>query len=185
MVLNCLSSAQHLAPLPSASAGRKWASGGRAPSPGNAHILRIAKAAKPDYVSDEGCTLDIMACSGFSCRAVSSARSGVVMSWSWLKTLWQRKKRHHWEVVMYTRQGCHLCEQAWLQLERARRRHGFALRQIDVDSDSRLVREYGECVPVVTIDGRVRFRGVVNGTLLERLLSSNASPPDDRGDTTA
>jgi len=72
---------------------------------------------------------------------------------------------------MYTRQGCHLCEQAWEQLEAARQRHGFALRQVDVDGDPQLVRAFGECVPVVTIDGKVRFRGRINRVLLERLLS--------------
>jgi hypothetical protein len=77
----------------------------------------------------------------------------------------------HQDVVMYTRQGCHLCEQAWQQLERARQRYGFTLRQMDVDGDPQLVRDFGECVPVVTIDGKVRFRGMINRVLLERLLS--------------
>jgi hypothetical protein len=72
---------------------------------------------------------------------------------------------------MYTRKDCHLCEQAWQQLERAQERYGFTLRHVDVDGDQRLLRNYGECVPVVTIDGKVRFRGAVNRVLLERLLS--------------
>lgn len=72
---------------------------------------------------------------------------------------------------MYTRQGCHLCEQAWQQLERSQKRYGFSLRQVEIDGDPQLVRDYGECVPVVTIDGKVRFRGAVNRVLLERLLS--------------
>jgi len=93
------------------------------------------------------------------------------MSWNWLTSWWGRKKRLHGEIVMYTRQGCHLCEQAWEKLERARQRYGFALRQVDVDGDPRLAQEYGECVPVVTINGRVRFRGIVNVVLLERLLA--------------
>ncbi len=93
------------------------------------------------------------------------------MHWNWLKSLWSSKRRTHGNIVMYTRQGCHLCEQAWEQLEQAQRRYGFALRQVDVDEDARWQREYGECVPVVTIDGKVRFRGAVNRVLLERLLS--------------
>ncbi len=76
-------------------------------------------------------------------------------------------------VVMYTRQGCHLCEQAWQQLEKARQRYHFALSQVDVDSDAHLVRQYGECVPVVVVNGRVRFRGVINPVLLKRLLESS------------
>jgi glutaredoxin len=73
-------------------------------------------------------------------------------------------------VVLYTRQGCHLCEQAFEQLERARRRHGFTLRPVDIDSDPELVARHGLQVPVVEVNGRVRFRGVVNPVLLERLL---------------
>lgn len=73
---------------------------------------------------------------------------------------------------MYTRQGCHLCEQAWQQLEEARRRYEFALRSVDVDEEPELVRQYGECVPVVAINDRVRFRGIVNPVLLRRILEA-------------
>lgn len=89
----------------------------------------------------------------------------------WFAFWRSRKKPMQCNIVMYTRQGCHLCEQAWQQLERAQKRYGFKLHQEDIDRDPELVREYGECVPVVTIDGKVRFRGAVNRVLLERLLS--------------
>jgi glutaredoxin len=94
------------------------------------------------------------------------------MAWDWFSSLWPRKKLHHWNVVMYTRRGCHLCEQAWQHLEQARRRYEFALRQVDVDAEADLVRQYGECVPVVVINERVRFRGIVNPVLLRRLLEA-------------
>jgi glutaredoxin len=74
-------------------------------------------------------------------------------------------------MVLYTRQGCHLCEDALQSLEAARLRHGFRLSIVDVDSDPQLVHEYGEQVPVVTVAGKVRFRGQVNPVLLERLLA--------------
>ena len=97
------------------------------------------------------------------------------MVWARLRWWW-RKGRPVRDVVMYTRRGCHLCDDAWALLEQARRRHGFALRQVDVDGDPELVRQYGLCVPVVVIDGRVRFRGVVNRVLLARLLSADEEP---------
>lgn len=93
------------------------------------------------------------------------------MFWNWFQSRQPHKKLTECKVVMYTRQGCHLCEQAWQQLEQARQRHDFALEQVDIDADPELVRVYGECVPVVMIDGKVRFRGAVNRVLLERLLS--------------
>jgi glutaredoxin len=79
---------------------------------------------------------------------------------------------------MFTRSGCHLCETAWAHLEAARQRWGFDLRMVDVDGDSELAAKYGNEVPVVTVDGTVRFRGIVNAVLLERLLRAEALRKD-------
>ena len=53
---------------------------------------------------------------------------------------------------------------------RARLRHGFALEKIDVDTNPELIQLFGLEVPVVTIDGTVRFRGRVNPVLLKRMF---------------
>jgi hypothetical protein len=71
---------------------------------------------------------------------------------------------------MYTRRGCHLCDAAWVRLEQARRRYGFRLSAADVDASPELAAAFGQCVPVVTVNGKVRFRGAVNTVLLARLL---------------
>jgi hypothetical protein len=59
---------------------------------------------------------------------------------------------------------------AWAQLEKQQERYGFHLEAVDVDSDSELAARYGDTVPVVTVDGKERFRGRVNEVLLRRLL---------------
>ena len=94
------------------------------------------------------------------------------MVWSWLQSLSPRRTLPNWDVLMYTRPGCHLCEEAWIQLEAMRQQYGFVLRSINVDDNPQLTGEYGECVPVVVINGRVRFRGIINPVLLKRLLDS-------------
>src|ERR1700687_1699838 len=76
----------------------------------------------------------------------------------------------HLVVVMYTRPGCHLCAEAWEQLRRQQGRYHYSLEQRDVDADPELAAQYGEWVPVVTVQGKVRFRGGVNPVLLQRLL---------------
>jgi hypothetical protein len=81
---------------------------------------------------------------------------------------------------MYTRQGCHLCEEAWDILEAAQKKFTFDLRQTDVDTDPTLVELYGLLVPVVTVDGEVRFRGKVNAVLLHRLLRGRSGGEYDR-----
>ena len=92
------------------------------------------------------------------------------MLWTWLRSWWHGKNAQPRRVIMYTRSGCHLCDDAWALLEQAREHHGFALDQIDIDADPELTALYGEAVPVVTIDGKERFRGRINSVLLRRLL---------------
>jgi glutaredoxin len=79
-----------------------------------------------------------------------------------------------WRVTLYTRRGCHLCDAALGRLRRARRRYGFAVDIVDVDEDAGLRERYGLLVPVVAVNGKVRFRGGVNAVLLERLLRAEA-----------
>jgi glutaredoxin len=71
------------------------------------------------------------------------------------------------DIVLYTRRGCHLCDDALEIL----RRHGQEPRVVDIDADEVLRERYNECVPVVEIDGRERFRGRVNEVLLQRFLA--------------
>jgi glutaredoxin len=94
-----------------------------------------------------------------------------------LRRWWQRWSGPPGEplqVVLYTRRGCHLCDDAWQRLRKARRRHGFTLTTVDVDTDAELVARFGETVPVVAVNGKVRFRGAVNEVLLTRLFRAAA-----------
>jgi glutaredoxin len=69
-------------------------------------------------------------------------------------------------VVLYSRHSCHLCDEAHNVLAR------FELNPIvvDIDADPKLQERFGDCVPVVEIDGRIRFRGRVHPVLLRRQL---------------
>ena len=95
---------------------------------------------------------------------------------SWLSGLatWWRRCRgvplYHLQFVFYTRQGCHLCEAAWRQLQAVQHRYQCTLQAVDVDGDPQLAARYGTVVPVVTVNGKLRFRGGINSVLLDRLL---------------
>lgn len=62
------------------------------------------------------------------------------------------------DVVVYSRKGCHLCEVVKETLTKLERRGGFTWREIDVDSDDQLRRQFTDEVPVVFIDGRKAFK---------------------------
>jgi predicted thioredoxin/glutaredoxin len=66
-----------------------------------------------------------------------------------------------------------------LELLRNRQaRYGYRLVIIDVDSDPELVAKFDACVPVVAIDGKVRFRGRVEPALLDRQLRGDTANLD-------
>ncbi len=74
-------------------------------------------------------------------------------------------------LVLYTRAGCHLCEEARAALEK------YAawlppILEVDIDGDPVLAERFTTCVPVVEFDGKVRFRGRVNDLLLRRLIAA-------------
>jgi len=61
-------------------------------------------------------------------------------------------------VVVYSRKGCHLCEVVKESLSKLSRRGGFIWREVDVDTDAELRREFNDQVPVVFIDGHKAFK---------------------------
>jgi len=71
------------------------------------------------------------------------------------------------ELVLVTRQGCHLCDQALALL----RELGHEPRLADVDADDELYRVYDWRVPVVLADGVVVGEGQITRDQLEKVLN--------------
>ncbi len=83
-------------------------------------------------------------------------------------------------VTLYTRAGCCLCDSAKADLLAVKTRHDFRLETVDVDEDPDLVARYGDCVPVVALNGRIMFRGRVNPRWLALRLRALKSAQADR-----
>lgn len=75
------------------------------------------------------------------------------------------------KVLLYTRRDCGLCDEALETL----RDYGLTPIAVDIDEHPDLKGQFDQCVPVVEIDGRIRFRGRVEPLLLRRILSGNDS----------
>lgn len=58
------------------------------------------------------------------------------------------------KVILYTRDGCGLCEEADEVLSRARKLIRFDFERVYIDNDRELQNLYRDRVPVVTVDGR-------------------------------
>ncbi len=89
---------------------------------------------------------------------------------------WQPTKpgRRFHSVVLYTRTGCHLCDEV---LELLRRYAQFLppILESNIDADPQLRERFDNWVPVVEIDGRIRFKGRMSEILLRRLIEG--TPP--------
>lgn len=58
------------------------------------------------------------------------------------------------DVVVYSRPGCHLCEQALEQIVALHEQgYRFTLHEIDIESHELLLRRHLERIPVVEVDG--------------------------------
>ncbi len=53
------------------------------------------------------------------------------------------------ELVVYSRHGCHLCEDLLQQLIQLQEVYDFGLTEVDVDESEKLIAQYGSKVPVV------------------------------------
>ncbi len=78
------------------------------------------------------------------------------------------------QVILYTRQGCHLCDEMKASLARLGLRAAFQLEEIDIDSDPKLVRQFNDDVPVVFIQGRKAFKYRLKEEEFLRLLSARS-----------
>ena len=75
------------------------------------------------------------------------------------------------QVIVYSRPGCHLCDEAKTAIQNAGCSESFTLEEINIESDDELLRKYKYDIPVVTIDGVEAFRHRVDAAAFRRKLS--------------
>jgi glutaredoxin len=112
--------------------------------------------------------------------AVALILAGARLLWQvrQMHTLWapSRPGRRFDSLVLYTKPGCLLCDEAAAVLE-AYRPYLPEMRTVDITDNPELQSRYGTCIPVVEIDGRRRFTGQINEVLLRRLIEGTPPRP--------
>ena len=73
-------------------------------------------------------------------------------------------------VIVYSRPGCHLCDEAKLAIQQAGVGDHFILEEVNIESDRELLRKYKYDIPVVTLNGAEIFRHRVNTDEFKRLI---------------
>ena len=73
-------------------------------------------------------------------------------------------------LTLYSRPGCHLCDDARAALERVRARAPFTLNEVNIETDDSLHRRYLERIPVVALGEEELFDFFVDEAALEARL---------------
>jgi glutaredoxin len=76
-------------------------------------------------------------------------------------------------VVVYSRPGCHLCEEAIEQIVALHEKgYRFELHEVDIESHELLLRRHLERIPVVEVDGVEVSELILDRAALEAKLDT-------------
>ena len=75
------------------------------------------------------------------------------------------------QLVLYSKPGCHLCDEMKHVLHRVRARTPFALSEVDISTDPDLLARYGLEIPVLEINGKKAAKYRITERELEEKLS--------------
>jgi len=81
-------------------------------------------------------------------------------------------EQHAPRVTLYTRPGCHLCDDARVLIEAVCAELGEAYVEISIDGDPGLQQRFGEEIPVTFVDGRQHDFWRVDPVRLRRALTA-------------
>jgi glutaredoxin len=79
------------------------------------------------------------------------------------------------DVTLYTRPGCHLCEEAKTAMAPLLREFGLALREVNIDADPALEERYGRDIPVAFIGQHKAAKHRIDVAQFRRQLQEAAS----------
>jgi glutaredoxin len=78
------------------------------------------------------------------------------------------------QVQIYSRRGCHLCDDALRTLENLQKELGFEIQEIFIDGDSELEYKFGEQVPVIHIEHKPHDFFTVNPDRFRKSFNESA-----------
>ena len=73
-------------------------------------------------------------------------------------------------LTLYSKPGCHLCEDVRATLEELKGDHTFALDEIDITTDAELLARFRFDIPVLLRDGKEVARGRITDRELIEIL---------------
>jgi hypothetical protein len=82
-------------------------------------------------------------------------------------------------LVLYGKEGCHLCEEMKAVLLPLCARFGVQLHEVDIAGDPELERRYGQSIPVLVLGQREVARHRLRDAEMSRLMDGLSALGDD------
>ena len=78
------------------------------------------------------------------------------------------------QATIYSRPGCHLCDEMKSVVARVARTTPMTIEEVDISGDPALESLYGLEIPVLLIDGRKAAKARVTEDTLRRIIAGRA-----------
>jgi glutaredoxin len=82
------------------------------------------------------------------------------------------------ELTLFSRPGCHLCDDMKAAIDRVSQSIALTLHVVDISGDPDLEARYGVEIPVLLVDGRKAAKYRVSDQELIRILAGRRRPAD-------
>jgi glutaredoxin len=88
-------------------------------------------------------------------------------------------------LTIYSRPGCHLCEEMKASVERAVRASGLptTIDEVDISRDAELESRYGIEIPVLIVDGQKVAKYRVSEWEVRRILTARSGGSRESGES--
>ena len=79
------------------------------------------------------------------------------------------------QLILYTKPGCHLCDEMKREMKRAGCAELYVLEEVNIETESVLLERYRYEIPVLLIDGVEAFRHCLRAEDFKAKLSGHQS----------
>jgi glutaredoxin len=86
-------------------------------------------------------------------------------------------------LTLYSRPGCHLCDDMKAAVRRVARDVPFTLEEVDISTDPALEAQYGVEIPVLLVNGKKAAKYRIDDRELRRILEGRSGGPGRSGGT--
>jgi thioredoxin reductase (NADPH) len=84
----------------------------------------------------------------------------------------RRKQDRNWTLIIYSRQGCHLCDVMKNELESMDLAQTGSITMVDIDTDPEFARRFNDLVPVLFVNDKEVCHYKLNKERLLAILGS-------------